>query len=553
MSFLAITNLILFVVGLVNLVLGLIVVLSTRNRGTAQKFFAVLAFTVACWTLSMAFYRYTTAYAFLALHILYVVPLVIPVLFVYFADAYAKEQSAQPLHVILKKFLLLVATLLACFVAFSDTIVQGIVIPVAGEKIIIFGSLYFLYVAYFILTFTLGYLFLLTIYLHADKQLVRQQALFLFLGTSLSGAIALITNLLLPWFGYFVLNWFGNFATVFFIGFIFYATAFRKLFNLRIVAAEMFLFVLWTVLIIRVALSRSTTEFIIEIIILSASVLLGILLIRSVSTEIENREKGERLARYLANANARLRELDRQKTEFISIASHQLRSPIAAIKGYASMVVEGSFGPVPDNLSEPLGRILESGKRIAIMVDDFLNVSRIEQGRMGYALHPVDLVPLVHEVVDELRIVAEGKGLSLSLEVSAGGKVMVLGDESKLRQVFLNILDNAIKYTKEGSVHMMLAIIETHKAAFVEIADSGIGIPLEEQGRLFHKFARATNANEATVYGTGLGLYIAREIIKSHNGWIHITSSGAGKGTTFTIELPLAGEDGTVAPEEIKK
>jgi signal transduction histidine kinase len=244
-----------------------------------------------------------------------------------------------------------------------------------------------------------------------------------------------------------------------------------------------------------------------------------------------------------------LRELDKQKTEFVSVASHQLRSPIAAIKGYTSMIVEGSFGDVPDTLREPLSRILESGKRIALMVDDFLNVTRIEQGRMTYAMEKHNICDLIHEAIEELRVIGEKKGLAFNLGCKdfENTPVFIRADSGKLKQVFSNIVDNAIKYTPAGSISVGIEVLPEHHAVLVRVKDTGIGIPPQDQDRLFHKFNRASNANTATVYGTGLGLYIAKEIVRAHNGWIHIHSDGEGKGTTFTIELPLWREG--VVPE----
>lgn len=270
---------------------------------------------------------------------------------------------------------------------------------------------------------------------------------------------------------------------------------------------------------------------------------LSYLLIRSVNKEVQNREKGERLARYLANANARLRELDKQKTEFVSIASHQLRSPIAAIKGYTSMIVEGSYGKVNENLDEPLKRILESGQRIGVMVDDFLNVSRIEQGRMTYDMRRHDVCDIIHSVTKELQVVANEKGLRLEAGCSKKG-FYVNADEGKLKQIFSNLIDNAIKYTPKGSITVTVQKLEKEQKILVKIKDTGIGIAPEEVPKLFQKFNRASNANEANVLGTGLGLYIAREIMKAHEGWIDVESEGLGKGSTFTVELPACKEVG---------
>lgn len=317
----------------------------------------------------------------------------------------------------------------------------------------------------------------------------------------------------------------------------------------KVLVTQLIVTTFWIAMLTRVVYSlRDQSMHLVDLALLLLSGLLGIYLLRVVITEQTTRKKGERLARYLANANARLRELDKQKTEFLSVASHQLRSPIAAIKGYAAMINEGSYGEVPDKLQQPVERILQSGNRISIMVDDFLNVTRIEQGRLTYNRQRIELCELVRRAVDELRILAKNNGIALTLETPPRAQFFIDADESKISQVISNIVDNAIKYTPKGFVTVFIEPHEAQKTVVVRVQDSGIGIPQEEIPNLFQKFGRASNANEATVNGTGLGLYIAREIVRAHNGWIHVSSEGVDKGTTFTIELPLAsadGEDGT--------
>jgi signal transduction histidine kinase len=326
-----------------------------------------------------------------------------------------------------------------------------------------------------------------------------------------------------------------------FVAIVFYSMVRFQLFNVKLLATEAF--VSLTGILLLSLLFLRTMEIARPVIIMTniLFIILGFRMVQTVRHETALREKGEQLARYLANANKRLRELDRQKTEFVSIASHQLRAPVAAIRGYASMIEDGTYGKVPKTLVEPMGRVSESGRRLALMIDDFLNVSRIEQGRMVYDMKRLDLVSLVDTVYQEQRLSAEKKNLTCTF-VSQTNALWVTGDEGKLKQIISNIVDNAIKYTKVGGVTVTVRGIDSHRSALVEIEDTGIGIVPQEQEQLFHKFKRATNANEANVYGTGLGLYIAKEIVRGHNGWIHVSSPGVGKGSKFSIELPYAKE-----------
>ena len=317
-----------------------------------------------------------------------------------------------------------------------------------------------------------------------------------------------------------------------------YATVRQKLFSVQTIASELSIIALWIVLLVRVVLADGVPMVIFESAILAVSIVFGTLLIRNVHREVLNRERGERLARYLANANARLRELDKQKTEFVSLASHQLRGPIAAIVGYVSLIQDGSYGTVPEHLSEPLSRIFESGRRISLMVDDFLNVTRIEQGRMSYTFSTCDLTPLVSRAIEEFRVIAEKKGLTITCIPPSDGPVLARIDEAKFAQVLQNLVDNAIKFTVTGSVTVRVHSNERKTKALVTFTDTGIGIAPEEVHNLSHKFNRASNANSVSVYGSGLGLYISKEILKAHDGWIYISSAGVGKGSVVTIEVP---------------
>lgn len=320
-----------------------------------------------------------------------------------------------------------------------------------------------------------------------------------------------------------------------------YAMFRHNLFELRVIAMKLFSTLVIVAAGFQIFLVDTMPLRFVNAVIFMIIVVLGTLVTRNVKEEIENREKGERLARYLANANARLRELDKQKTEFVSVASHQLRSPIAAIVGYTSNLVEGTYGEVPEKLQQPLMRVLESGKRISFIVDDFLNVSRIEQGRMSYTMEPHNVGDIVAQSIAELKILADQKHISLEL-LEPPEPIVVVGDEGKLKQIFSNLIDNALKYTEQGSIRVEIRKQEQGKRALVAISDTGIGIAGEEVEKLFHKFNRASNANTANVHGTGLGLYIAKEIMKAHRGWIHVDSKGIGQGSTFTVDLPLASE-----------
>lgn len=243
----------------------------------------------------------------------------------------------------------------------------------------------------------------------------------------------------------------------------------------------------------------------------------------------------------LANANERLKELDKLKTEFVSIASHQLRSPLAAIKGYASMLLEGSFGELSLGAREAIGRIFSSSSFMARSVDDFLNVSRIELGRMKYDFSSFDICSLIDLVIDEQQPFAKEKKLKLAHDKPKGAEgCNIYADIGKVKQVLTNLVDNAIKYTPKGSITVKFDRNPEKKTITIMVKDIGMGMERGTIEKLFKKFSRADDANKVNVIGTGLGLYVAKNLIEAQNGRIWAESEGPGKGSTFYIELPEA-------------
>lgn len=249
----------------------------------------------------------------------------------------------------------------------------------------------------------------------------------------------------------------------------------------------------------------------------------------------------------LQEANMRLRELDKAKSEFLSIASHQLRTPISALKGYLSMILEGDFGKVPNNISKVLGDLFESASRLARLINIFLNVSRIESGRLKLEKHPLEISEMIESVIKELRNQAEQKGLKLTYKKPKQKLPMVLADSDKLREVILNLIDNSIKYTPKGSVTTSVEFDDKELRFIVE--DTGIGIdPVEAKG-LFRKFVRGSGVAQIHTGGSGLGLFIAQKIIKEHGGSVWAESEGKGKGSKFQFVIPLY--DGQVGSEVV--
>ncbi len=326
----------------------------------------------------------------------------------------------------------------------------------------------------------------------------------------------------------------GLFALPVFIGFLTYSIVRFQTFHIKMVGSFVLVAVLWLLVFSLLFLATNTIGFRVTLVTLLFTTFFGALLIRSVRNEIHRREEVSTLANSLQSANIRLRELDSQKTLFLSIASHQLRTPLSIAKGYLELLLDGAYGKTSGEMKKVLGDLDESNERLVKLVDDFLNITRIEQGRTKYSFADFDLVVLVESVFKELSKKAADGGLTLARESS--GVVMVYADEEKIRHVVFNFVDNAIKYSETGEIR--LVITQNEQGTEVRVKDHGIGFGPVDQASFFQKFYRGHNVEGSNVTGTGLGIYVCKRFIEKQGGAVWAKSAGLGKGSEFGFLLP---------------
>lgn len=246
-------------------------------------------------------------------------------------------------------------------------------------------------------------------------------------------------------------------------------------------------------------------------------------------------EKVDVATRKLRQTNEKLRQMDETKDEFISMASHQLRTPLTSVKGYMSMVLEGDAGKLNAQQHKLLDQAFTSSQRMVYLIADLLNVSRLKTGKFVIDAAPTNLSETVAGEISQLVEAAKSRNLELTYHKPKDFPVLML-DETKIRQVIMNFIDNAIYYTPSGG-HIQVNLTQTPETVEFTVVDDGLGVPRADQHHLFSKFYRANNAKKARPDGTGLGLFMAKKVIVAQGGAI-IFKSQEGKGSTFGFSFP---------------
>jgi signal transduction histidine kinase len=259
----------------------------------------------------------------------------------------------------------------------------------------------------------------------------------------------------------------------------------------------------------------------------------------------------ERVLRHtLEGLNRQIQEVNRRKTDFVTLVSHELRTPLTSMTGFIALLLEGLGGPLRKRQREWLEIIGENADRLVTLIDDLLDMARIEVGKIELKRTPLDLAPLIREVANALRPQLEGKGQGLTLDL-AEALPAIVGDADRIRQILTNLLSNAMKYTASGG---RITITASGDASHVRIAvrDTGIGLSPEDQTQLFTPFFRAQQEAIQEIGGTGLGLAITRVLVELHGGVITVNSV-PGQGSTFSFTLPAlqepAGTSAGAAPD----
>jgi signal transduction histidine kinase len=520
-------------VSIVIALLGVFVLWVGKNKLSNRLFF-LLTTTISVWLLAVMMNWVSTDPYFVALYYkLALVGVVVPAIFVFFCYAFTGEVRIP------KAKILLVVLPLFPFLLFSGTSLNVKSIDTTSPQCdAVTGLLYWL-IPFLFLYYTVWSISILYKKYKKEGSVVRHQVILILSSFIFLFVWALVVNVLLQILGYEQYSLYSPIGVLVVILLMTYAIVKYQFLNTKLIFAQALVTGLIVLIGSQFFFIKSTVNYFLVGMTFLLSTIGGYFLVKSVKKEVRQREEIERLAKGLEIANERLKQLDKMKSEFVSIASHQLRSPLTSIRGYASMLAEGSYGKMPQKQQEVAERIEESAKYMALSVEDYLNVSRIEAGNMKYEYSDFNLKELVEKITDELRPVALKKGLVMVFRSHCDGSCRVHADIGKTRQIILNIIDNSMKYTRKGTVTVVAHDDPKAKKMLLTIQDTGVGMSSATLEEVFEKFVRAKNANSVNVTGTGLGLYVAKKMITDMGGHVWAESEGEGKGSTFHIEFPL--------------
>ncbi len=514
-------NLLVALAGVANLIYGLIVY-QRRKESTSNYTFLTFAISVALWSFAMVAFRatHTVEAATSAVRILYVIAALIPLAFVAFALTFESNRKYRPL---LYAALTIPTIVMAILAALPTGLIQSVRIIPGSETVIVFNQLlhgvYLVYVA----VYAFSVIVLIYNRHRVSTGTSRSRLAYILIGTSVPWVIGMTTNLFLPFIHVFGLNWVGQVSTFFSTTIITYGIFRSRLFDVRIVATELLTFGLCAIIFVEILISETFAIALLQTSVFILLVIFGRLLIRSINREIEQREEIERLSN--------------EKSEFMTFASHEIRNPITAMRGYASLIVDGTVDHASPEVRAVARKILVEGNDVLNLISQYLNKSKLELGQITYDMAPFDIGSAVAVIAEGHKPHAEQKGLTLTVDIDPTEQFTVTADEGKVKEVVGNLIDNSIKYTKEGGITLFLQRVDGKVR--VVVSDTGVGIPAETLPKLFQKFSRA-DATKANLLGTGVGLYLAKMFIEAMGGRVWAESGGQGKGSKFIVELSAA-------------
>ena len=343
----------------------------------------------------------------------------------------------------------------------------------------------------------------------------RRQVMLMFTGMSLTAGLLLLFSFILPiGFKNFDFVPYGALFIFPVIVFTAYAIYIVEMFHVKNIFAGLFTFFLSTVSLIELVLAETIEQILLRIVVFLLTIIIGIQLVKN-TFEIE-----------LANE---------QKSELMSFATHEIRTPITVMRGYATMLLEGDRGDISKEVKNLLQKIMIAGNDVTTLLAEYLDKSKIELGQLEYIPSEFDVVTMVNEILSIFKVHAEQKGVELTHVIDPHHKYFIYADQARIKEVVINVIDNSIKYTPHGSIDVTVTSKDGH--VIIKVSDTGVGIEAETIPVLFKEFSRA-DLQKVNILGSGLGLFLAKKFTEAQKGQIWAESEGKDKGAQFYITFP---------------
>ncbi len=453
----------------------------------------------------------------------------IPVAFLYFVLTFTDEKSVS-----LRRVVLIFASSIAMFILhfFTDLIIKNALIIDLYSRGFIYGPLVSLFDLHLAFYFAVAFVILVTRYRQATGTM-RQNIPIIIFGTYSALAIATFGNLYQPH----VLRsfnhlWLGPAALIMWLLAIAYSIARHQLFSIKAISTDLVIGSVWLGMFARVLMSDTSTILSVNIAFFIAILLLGAVIIRSVANE-------QRLKEILERQAHERERINKQQESLLRFISREVRGYFTKAEAAFSGIQEGDYGSVPTEMKQMAGNALADIRTGKNMVASVLDVANLSRGTISYQMAEFDFSHAVSKVVNELLPLALQKNLRLIVHQQPAEPCIILGDEEKISQhVIRNIIDNSIRYTPSGSV--TVEVERSGSNVRLVVLDTGIGITPEDMKRLFTEGGHGKESVRINVHSTGYGLFVAKQVVDAHHGTIRALSEGAGKGTRFVVELPLA-------------
>lgn len=520
----------ILIVALLNFVLAFMVVKSD-SRKHLNQYFGLSAFMMGFWVLLNYFFsKYNSA---LILKIIYAhAPFMINATLTWIS---LLKKDNVSLRMNIFNLITFPINVIFSIIFFTDPTIINNVTSYANYQT---GAMFNYYMFYmgFMFSSLAGYM--IYQYIKAEKRM-KSQVLTILIGLAIIIFVASLVGYILPTLGYSQFNLLDSASSIFFVTAGGYSVIKNKFLDVRTFATEVISYLILIIMLILLFIAKEDTGFPVKIT-LFVFLLYGVYtLIKSVRHEIKQKDDLETLAKKLDEANHHLEELDEAKDNFLSMAAHELNTPIAAIEGYLSMVLDEKMaGPVNGKIKDYLDNVYNSSKRLAALVKDLLNVSRIESNRIHLIYAEIQIEDVINEAIKEVKIKADEVGHKLTFKEPKHKLPKTWMDQARIMEIIINIIGNSIKYTDPPGKIVVEAHADDNKIV-VSVEDNGRGIPKDRAEHVFEKFSQVDVLKDQ-VKGTGLGMFITKNLIELHNGKLWFKSHvGADHGTIFYFSLPI--------------